>query len=332
MAKRYQHLDQLKRDRLEALRHAGHTQKTIAAILDMGQSTVSRELSRNRRAGPPGAYQATVAQHKAYLRRYYAKWRWKKINHDPLLEAYVVTRLMVGWNPDEIAGRMKRDRRAFYASKTAIYEWLRSARGVRYCPYLYSQRHTVRHRTGPKAKRVLIPNRVGIAHRPAGATHRTRYGHWEADTVVSGKRTTSTAALSVIWERKARFIDVRVIPNLKPAVHAQAVRRMLAHKKALSMSQDNGIENRGHLAMGVTTYFCDPYSAWQKGGVEQGVKLLRRYIPKGSNISQCSAKYVSMVVQRLNEKPRKVLGYQTPSEVMRKHHLLIPNQEYALRG
>ena len=227
--KKYGHLNQTKRDRIQALLDSGHRQKEIAGILDVDPATICREVKRNRRVKRTRGrtrqipYQSSAAQHKAYWRRYNAKWRWKKINHDPRIEAYIVEKLKAHWNPDEIAGRMRTDHEPFYASKTAIYEWLRSGRGARYCPYLYSGRHTVKRRKGKKTKRVLIPHRISILERPRGATNRTRYGHWEGDTIVSGKNTGSKAALSVIYERKAKYIDMRKIPNLKPMLHTAAL-------------------------------------------------------------------------------------------------------------
>lgn len=336
----YQHLDQTKRDRIHALWNEGHTQAECAEILQVVQSTISRELRKKwtkgytSRAGP---YDANRAGQIAYLRRYHAKWRWKKINQDARLEAYIVQKLKRHWNPDEISGRMREDRKPFYASKTAIYEWLRTGRGAKYCIYLYSKRHMVKHHNPNKTKRVLIPHRISISERPLGATNRTRYGHYEGDTLVSGKHTKSAAAGSVIYERKAKFIDARRINNLKPVSHNQAVTRMLKHKKALSITEDNGIENTRHYELAVPAYFCDPYSSWQKGGVEHAIKMIRRFIPKGANLTEYTSADFKRVCHILNNKPRKSLGYRTPYEVMYAHNLFtnVPksfNQKYALRG
>ena len=338
--KKYVHLNQMHRDRIQALLDRGHEQQEVAKIVGVDPSTISREVRRNRitkratRGANAGRYEASVAEHKAYLRRYHAKWRWKKINREPKLEAYIIEHLRQYWNPDEIAGKMRKERQPFYASKTAIYEWLRTGRGARYCGYLYSGRQTVKRRKGLKSKRVLIPHRIGIRARPLGATNKTRYGHWEGDTLVSAKKTASRAALSVIYERKAKFIAAEKIDNLKPRSHNRAITRMLANKKALSLSQDNGIENTRHRELGMPTFFCDPYSSWQKGGVEHANKMLRRFIPKGADINEYSARYVSMIVNILNNKPRKSLGYRTPYEVMVEHHLFVENKnaEVALRG
>lgn len=338
--KEYAHLNQTKRDRIQALRDRNHTQKEIAAILGVDKSTISREMQRNRRkkqiqgGTKDGPYESSAANHKAYLRRYHAKWRWKKINHDPSLQAYIIEKLRSHWNPDEISGRMRKEHQSFYASKTAIYEWLRTGVGTRYCRYLYSGRYTVKRRKGKKSKKTLIPHRISIAERPLGATNRTRYGHWESDTIVSGKNTGSKVAGSVTYERKARYIDVRKISNLKPASHNRAVTDMMENKKALSISEDNGVENTKHEELGIPVYFCDPYSSWQKGGVENANKMIRRYIPKGADIGEYTDEDFRRITTILNNKPRRSLKYKTPYEVMVEHQLFTVNKktEVALRG
>jgi IS30 family transposase len=161
----------------------------------------------------------------------------------------------------------------------------------------------------------MIPGRVSIHERFLGAANRTRYGHWEGDTIVSGKKTVSTAAVSVAYERKSRLITAQRIQNLKPASHTAALRDMLANKKALSITQDNGIENRLHQELGIPSFFCDPYSSWQKGGVENANKMIRRYIPKGIDLATISQTYLDQIVSVINGKPRRILGYRTALEV-----------------
>src|SRR3989344_4340548 len=126
--------------------------------------------------------------------------------------------------------------KSYYASKTAIYQWLHTGWGGKYAKYLYTKRSSTKPQNPIKTKRVLIPHRISITERPLGATNRTRFGHWEADTAVSGKKTGSKAALSVAYERKAKFIEARRIPNMKPRSHNLALKQMLANKKALSLT------------------------------------------------------------------------------------------------
>ena len=281
-----------------------------------------------------GNYESTIAEHKTLIRRESSKYQCMKIEEGNDLRKYIIEKLGKHWNPDEISGRMKKDRKSFYASKTAIYEWLRSSYGQRYCAYLYSQRYTARRQRKNKLRKTLIPNRIGIESRPLGATNRTRYGHYEGDTIVSAKETRSKFALSVIYERKTKYIDARKIKNMKPESNNYALKEMLENKKALSLTQDNGIENTKHQELGLATYFCDPYSSWQKGGIENANKMIRQFIPKGSSISDYSDKYVKMIITVLNNKPRKSLDYKTANEVMLEKKLFkdINTRNYALEG
>lgn len=257
-----------------------------------------------------------MAQQKSYVRRKDSKYQGKAINKNKELEKYIIEGLKKHFNPDEISGRMKYDQKPFYASKTAIYEWLRTSRGNKYCEYLYSNRYYVKKRKAKKTKRLMIPNRIGIEKRPLGATNRTRYGHYEGDTIVSGKNTKSKHALSVIYERKAKYIDVTKIINLRPTTNNKAILKMKKKIIMKSVTMDNGIENTKHEELKIPAYFCDSYSSWQKGGVENANKMIRKFIPKKSDISDYSEEYVKEIVEILNNKPRKSLGYRTANEVM----------------
>lgn len=326
--KKYRHLRQQDRDRIQALFDNGHKQKDIAKILRVDESTVSREIKRNRRkirkkgGTIDGCYQATVAQHKSYVRRLNAKYQGKKINENRELQRYIEKGLKKYWSPDEISGRMQRENQPFYASKTAIYEWLRTAHSQNLYQYLYSKRYRVRKRK-PKTKKTLIPNRKGLEQRPVGANNKTRFGHYEGDTVVSGKKTGNKTALAVLYERKAKGVSFRKINRLKPRLFNQAIKEMAKDKKVRSLTMDNGIENIKYEELGLATFFCDPYSSWQKGGVENVIKMARRFFPKGSDLSKYPNDYVMMVENILNNKPRKSLGYRTPLEVMTENNLFL---------
>jgi len=339
----YQHLTQTDRDRLQAMRDEGVKQKEIASILNVNPGTISREIARNRRKyrkkkhikNKDARYEAGVANHKAYVRRKYAKYQGKNINENNDLKSYVVRKLKKHWNPDEISGRMKKDHESFYASKTAIYEWLRTSIGDRYCRYLYSGRHYPKRRKGKASKKQMITNRIGIERRPKGAMNRTRYGRYESDTMVSGKKTGSKVALAVVYERKAKYINARKISSLAPKKFTASVNEMLENQNAKSISLDNGIENREHEKISVPAYFCDPYSSWQKGGVENGIKMIRKFLPKGVDLAPYSDDDVSYIVQILNGKPRKSLGYTMPKELMVEYlskNKKIPLREIALGG
>ena len=337
---RYKHINQTERDRIQALLDEKVKPSEIARILKRNKGSISREIKRNRRkkrskgGTKDGPYEAGVAEQKAYVKRKYAKYQGKKINENKDLELFIIWGLINHWSPDEISGRMKQERRPFYSSKTAIYEWLYSPYGCRWHKYLYEQRYTPKRRKGLKSTKTLIPNRISITERPEGAENRTRYGHYEGDTAVSGKHTKSTAALAVLYERKAKYIDAKKIPSLKPREFNQSVENMRAKVYMDSLTLDNGIENQHYEKLQIPTYFCDPYSSWQKGGVEHAIKMLRPFVKKGSDINNYSDEYIEQVVNILNNKPRKSLRYKTPLEIMVEHNLFVKNKktEVALRG
>ncbi|MEK7112620.1 MAG: IS30 family transposase, partial [Patescibacteria group bacterium] len=144
---------------------------------------------------------------------------------------------------------------------------------------------------------------------------RTRYGHWEDDTVMSRKG--CTGGLSVGLERKARLVVATKVMSMSTGEHMAAKRERISEYKTLSITFDNGIENKQHRTLGVPTFFCEPYSSWQKGGVENANKMIRRYFPKNTNFRTVSQKKVNEAVAVINNKPRKILGYKTALEVAR---------------
>lgn len=311
---RYSHIKKTERLDISILLGRKYSIREIASALNRDPSTISREIRNN---SINGVYDPHKADHKAYVKRKYSKYQGKKINEDNELCRYIIDGLQRYWSPDEISGRMRYEKQPFYASKTAVYEWLYNSWGQYWCKYLYSQRYRPRKRRKKKTKRTLIPNRKGIELRPKQANERLVCGHYEGDTMVSGRKTGSKAALSVIYERKVKHIDAKKILTLKPRLFNQAIDYMKKKITSIkSLTLDNGIENTKYEELNIPTYFCDPYSSWQKGGVENAIKMIRRFIPKGTDIASYPDSYVKKIVIILNNKPRKSLDYKTPFEVM----------------
>lgn len=287
--------------------------RAIARALGRSPNTLSYEVREN---STKGVYDPLKAQAKARLRKRLRRLEFSKIEQSPDLKQFVIAKLAEHWNPDEIAGfiRRRRKRYPWYVSKTAIYKWLRTSRGERYCGYLYSKRKRIKRRKA-KAKRVIIPNRVDIAKRFKGADNRTRFGHFESDTLM-GKRGTS-GGLKTGYERKARLVLARKVINMKPVHHAETEQRLFSSVKAASVTRDNGIENRNYEEVGIPSFFCRAYASWQKGGVENANKMIRRYFPKGTDFREVPQSEVDHVVSVINGKPRRILGYRTALEVAR---------------
>lgn len=323
--KRASKLSGAERSELQILHEKGYSSRAIAGVLGRSPNTIATELKRN--SYTDGRYVAARAKQKAYVRRKYAKYQGKKIQENNELRSYITTALASGWNPDEISGAMRREKQPFYASKTAIYEWLYSAWGQAYCRYLPSRQYRPKKRKENKVTRVMIPERVSIAERPPEVDARKALGHLEFDSVVSSKRSGSTYALAVVQERSTRLVRAKLVPNLKPGHYATMITALVGGLKARSLTTDNGIENRAHWEItkktGVPVFFTDPYSSWQKGGIENANRMLRRYFPKGTDFSTVAQTDVVNALTRINNKPRKILGYKSSLQVAKEEGLIL---------
>lgn len=314
--------DLAKAERLEIaiLKEKGFSLRSIATSMGRSPNTISYEIKNN---SVNGIYDPHKAHIKAQVRKKYRRFQYSKIEKYPEIKEIIIAKLEAHWNPDEIAGWLKDNHKDMYVSKSAIYNWLHTGRGDRYCDLLYSERHYRKKHT-KKTKRVLIPNRIGIEDRPRGATNRTRYGHHEADTIVSRKG--GSGAILVLTERKSRYVQIWKLDNLKPAGVSTRLRSIQSQLKINSITFDNGIENIYHQAIGVSTYFCDPYSSWQKGSVENVNKMIRRYIPKGTDLATVSQTQLDLIANRINQKPRKILGYRSALAVAKAGGVLLKDR------
>jgi IS30 family transposase len=247
------------------------------------------------------------------VRTHNARFQWSDIHANKECERYIIFNLKLGHPPETISGLMKKEKKEFYASKTAIYDWLYSSYGQRYCKYLPYKRYGRRKRKGRKAKRELIPFRVNISKRK-----KLTIFDYEGDTVVSKR---SKTALVVIHNPKTMYGDIRKVPNMKPHTVFLAFRDMLNQLKAKSITFDNGQENRLHRNLKIPTFFCDPHAPWQKPGVENMNRFIRKYVPKKSDLSKYSLKFVASIVKKYNDTPRKKLKWKTPNEVMKEKKL-----------
>lgn len=304
-------LSSVERLEIKVLLDKGYSLREIARSMGRGHNTVSYEVRAN---GGRIEYNPVNANIYAQTRKKDTRREWSKIEHNTDMKKYIIECLEQHWNPDEISGRMKREKKPWYASKTAIYEWLWSVYGGQYCVHLYSQRyHKKKH--AKKTERVMIPNRIGIDKRPEKVNNRTEAGNWERDTVVSRKG--CSGGLSTGSERVSRLVHAVKVKSMSTFEHMEAIQKQQRLYLTLSETFDNGIENKAHEILGIPTYFCEPYSSWEKGGVENANKMIRRYFPKGTNFRKVSQKLIDQIVFIINNKPRKILGYKTSLEVAR---------------
>ena len=303
--------DITKVERLEIaiLRKKQYSMRSIAKSMGCSPNTISYEINKN---SVNGTYDPYKAHQKAQTRKKYRKFQYSKIEKYPEIKKIIIQKLQEHWNPDEIAGWLKANQPHLYVSKSAIYSWLHTGRGDRYCDLLYSRRHSVKKHK-KKTKRELIPNRIGIEQRPLGATNRSRYGHYEADTIVSKR--SGTGAILVLIERKTRKVHLWKLEGMKPAPFVAYLHQAAQTLNIKSITFDNGIENVYHQTIGIPTFFCEPYSSWQKGTVENVNKMIRRYIPKGTDLVYVLQAHLDWIADRINKKPRKILGYASSQEV-----------------
>jgi transposase, IS30 family len=315
MAKNFTGLSDAERSEISILLKRDCSFREIAQALGRSPNTVSYEVKTN---SVNGVYDPLKAKAKSRASRRSRRYQWRKIEHHPALRTFIIEKLSPPnhWSPDSIAGWLKHEQSELpTVGKDQIYAWLYSSYGQPYCQHLLSKHYHPKHQNKNKTERVMIPDRVSITERPPTVEDRQEPGHWEGDTVVSGKRTRSKAALAVAQERTTRFIGATLIPNLKPESFTNATNDMLTGKRALTLSLDNGIENKQHKgitdATGTAVYFCDPYSSYQKGGVEHANKMLRRYLPKGCDLNNFTQAQVDDFVDRINRKPRRCLGYKS---------------------
>lgn len=313
--KKFLGLNDAERSEISILLSKGYSLRGIARSLGRSPNTISYEIRQN---SVDGEYDPLKAKAKSRLSRRKRRWQWMKLETDHKLQDIVIAKLKAHWSPEEIAGYLKNSPELNLSiSAPGIYKWLYSSCGQRYCSYLYSKRYRPKPRRCPKPRRQMIPDRISITERPEQVELRIEAGHFEFDSVVGAKRSGSNYALAVVQDRATRLVRARLVPNLKPGNYSRTILSLVKDLKTLSLTTDNGIENRDHrsITRSLNTkppvYFTNPYSSWQKGGVENANKMIRRYFPKGTDFSQVTQDQVDQAIALINQKPRKILGFKS---------------------
>lgn len=315
----WHHLSATERKEIVHFKRKGYSLREIARLLGRSVSTISEEQQRNK---VKNRYHAKKAEHKAYVRRRYAKYQGMKIVKNPKLRKQVEAWLVDDQSPEAIAGRLRKHERLPYVSKNSVYRFIASPYGRR-IEYLREKRKLNRKRR-KRPKTTTLANRRSIEKRPQVANLRQRVGDVEGDFVESGKD--GRGKLLVIVDRKLR---VTFICQLRKLTVKNLLRALKRIKKRFpewkTLTIDNDIMFRDHKrfekALSVKIYFCHPYSSWEKGTVENTNKYIRREIPKGSNINSYSPQFVRSVERKLNRRMMKCLSYLTPQEVLDAHRV-----------
>ena len=319
-------------ERVEIYRlHAGgKSQNEIASALNRAPSTISRELQRNSRPTKvwPGGYEPVRAQQLAERRR---QWDGRfKLARQPDLRNSVGKSLAMGHSPEQIAGRLARQYGRVIISHESIYRFIYHRAAQKDSWYRLLPRHKRARGRSRRTSTSFIKQRRSITERPAEAEGREAPGHWEADFMLFAR---CGQGLLVLHERQTRFSMVRRPIDRKAVRTARTIARQLdklpqAMRKTISF--DNGNEfaehHRLHEAIGVQTFFCDPHSSWQKGGVENSIGRLRRSLPRKTDLNLFTEAALQKHVQRLNDTPRKCLDFQTPAEAFSKLKSIVALQ------
>jgi IS30 family transposase len=312
----YTQLTEGERNQIYALNKQGLNQRQIAESLQRHPSTIGREMARNR--GQKG-YRPKQAHHLARERRANAA------SHPKMTEeviAHVEEKLRLEWSPETISATMQAPT-GIRISHERIYQHVYEDRrnGGDLHTHLRHGRTKRRKRCNPsnRSGRGHIKNRRDIDERPSIVDTRLTTGHWEIDTIIGQGQ--QGAAVTIV-ERKTRFTLLAAVPDRSASSVSAATIRLLEpyRSRVESITADNGKEFAGHETiaekLGADFYFAKPYHSWERGTNENTNGLIRQYLPKSEPLDTLSPEREDFIMERLNNRPRKVLGYDTPERMM----------------
>lgn len=318
----YTHLSSHERSVIEHLCRQGVSASRIATQPGRSRSTIGRELGRNRPT-PRCRYLAQRADGLATQRRAEANGLRARLLDRALCDA-VVKRLRLGWSPQVIAGRLRREHPrddALHVCGMTVYRWLQrdAEQGGALTQHL-PRRGRGRKPNGFRGKRTPAPGRQRIDQRPPGADHRSRCGHGEIDTLEGAHKASYLVSLA---DRKSRYALLGKAKDKRADTTRDVTARLMRRlPKSLrrTVTADNGHEfdayNQLEPDFGLTFYFADPGRPDQRGTNEQTNGLVRRFLPKGTDFNTVSDKQLAKIESMLNNRPRKCLDYRTPAEVI----------------
>jgi len=321
----YKQLIDSQRYQIEAYLRAKYTITQIANELGVHKSTISRELKRNSKKQ---SYNATYA---VLLTKERKQESYKRHIFDQNMKQYINKRLtQYQWSPEQIKGRCDLASVPMVSTER-IYQYIYEDQALGGALYLHlrTARRWRKKRLNRKHQRGQIPNRVMIDQRPPEVDTKERFGDWEVDTIIGKNHKT---AILTATERKSQFeLMVKTDGTKAESIRKQMINLLAPFKKLVkTITSDNGKEFAKHqeIAKKLETefYFAQPYSPWQRGLNEYNNKLIRQYLPKKTDFNLINNNTINMIISKLNNRPRKLLGYKTPNEVF----LTIFNQPVAL--
>lgn len=311
----YHHLTRDERLQIYTLLSTGNSHSFIAKYLKVSASTISREISRNK--GLKG-YRPKQANEKAVERRYKASNRPRKLV--PELCAQIEALIREELSPEQISGRLKLFGYSICAERLYQYIWADKRKGGTLHTHLRRRGKKYNRRSSNKTGRGHIPGRVDIKERPAIVEAKTRFGDWEADTIIGVNH--RGAILSLV-DRKSKYT---LLVNLVDKTASEVLRgiksafKRLPRKIAHTMTFDNGKEFACHAMIAkflkIKCFFATPYCSWERGLNEHTNGLVRQYYPKKTDFTKLKDSETQWIEDRLNNRPRKMLDFLTPREVL----------------
>lgn len=309
----YHHLTRKERGKIALLHQSKATIREISRQLGRNPSTISREIKRNK---TEKSYQSDTATEKYQRRRQRCK-RKSRLAEEQLVQ-YIHQNLMLTWSPEQVANRMRLDYpddAKMSIAHTTIYRWIREEQLERAALLQQKLRHNGHRHGETRGKYHGVRE---LKERPKEAMKRKRLGDWEVDTIVSSRSRVRDCLLNMV-DRKSRYCALVLLKNRAKDV-LRGFTFMLSSLPVKTITSDRGKEfacyQEAEDLLNAPFYFTRPYSPWQKGSVENCNGLIRQFFPKGTNFNEIDQESVSMVMQLLNNRPRKCLGWKTPNEVM----------------
>lgn len=322
----YKQLDFERRCLIKGLWSAGYSQTHIAKELGVHKSTISRELKRNitfvRTKLGSWQYKPSYAQSYASERH---REKPKAIKFTDDVKVFVREKLLQDWSPEQISGYAK-EQDLFCISHEWIYQYvlLDKRTGGNLHEHLRQSRKKYRKRYGSPKRQGAIKNRRCIEERPAVVDEKSRIGDWELDTIIGKnhqqavvsavERVSKKTVLKKVEKKTADLVTTSLIDGLKS---------MKSH--VITMTGDNGSEFAYHEqiaeALEADFYFAHPYSSWERGLNENTNGLVRQYLKKGSAFDDITNDHLEIIMDKLNNRPRKTLGYKTPNEIFEENRL-----------
>jgi len=312
---KYKQLTLQKRYHIWALLQKGYKQKEIAEHIGVHPSTISREIRRNWDTHTD-QYEYTTAHLQT---RYRHQSKSKHTAITPTIERYIRDKLKDGWSPEQISGRMKIEK-INTVSHECIYQFIykNKANKGRLYKYLRHKNKKYHKRSNTYQRRGIIIDRTMIDKRPKVVEKKRRIGDLEIDTVIGKDH---IGALVTAVDRKSKFTLIKKVASKHAEVVTLALIEMLEPIKPVlkTITSDNGKEFSYHKIVSNTLetdfYFAHPYHSWERGLNEHTNGLIRQYLPKKTDFTQISKEEIITIQEKLNHRPRKVLGYRTPHEV-----------------